>query len=115
MKGIGQILYDSERNIIIFKSLDNNVKTLGTIFDALYNALCNFPVVLQAKVVLRGQYIDKPLREIVYNPIENLFILSDESSLGLTRNLAVDDILHVIECYPENACVVIDMSGGEDE
>ena len=42
MKGIGQILYDSERNVIIFKSLDNNVRTLGTIFDALYNVLCNF-------------------------------------------------------------------------
>lgn len=31
MKGIGQILYDIERRVIIFKSLDNNVRTLGTI------------------------------------------------------------------------------------
>ena len=51
MKGIGQILYDIERRVIIFKSLDNNVKTLGTIYDVL----CNFPVDLQTKVVLRDQ------------------------------------------------------------
>ena len=89
--------------------MDNNVRTLGTIYDAW----CNFPVDLRTKVVLRGQYIDKPLREIVYNPIENLFILSDENSLGLTRNLAVGDILHVIKCYPKNACVVIRIE--EDE
>lgn len=106
MKGIGQILYDIERRVIIFKSLDNNVRTLGTIYDAW----CNFPVDLRTKVVLRDQYIDKPLREIVYNPIDNLFILSDENSLGLTRNLAVGDILHIIKCkcYPENACVVME-------
>ena len=111
MKGIGQILYDIERRVIIFKSLDNNVKTLGTIYDVL----CNFPVDLRTKVVLRDQYIDKPLREIVYNPKENLFILSDENSLGLTRNLAVGDILHIIECkcYPENACMAIRIE--EDE
>ena len=111
MKGIGHILYDIDRRIIIFKSLDNNVKTSRTIYDAW----CNFPVDLRTKVVLRDQYISKPLREIVYNPKENLFILSDENSLGMTRNLAVGDILHAIKCYPENACVVIDMSGGEDE
>lgn len=106
MKGIGQILYDSERKVIIFKSLDNNVKTLGTIFDTLHN----FPVDLRTKVVLRGQYIDKPLRKIAYNPIENLFILSDENSLWMTRNLTVGDILHAIKrkCYPENACVVME-------
>ena len=106
IKGIGQILYDSERKVIIFKSLDNNVKTLGTISDALRI----FPVDLRTKVVLRDQYIDKPLRKIAYNPIENLFILSDENSLWMTRNLAVGDILHVIKrkCYPENACVVME-------
>lgn len=111
MKGIGQILYDIERRVIIFKSLDNNVKTLRTIYDVL----CNFPVDLRTKVVLRDQYIDKPLRKIAYNPIENLFILSDENSLWMTRNLAVGDILHVIKrkCYPENACVVIRIE--EDE
>lgn len=113
MKGIGQILYDIEKGVIIFKSLDNNVRTSRTIYDVL----CNFPVGLRTKVVLRDQYVDKPLRKIAYNPIENLFILSDENSLWMTRNLAVGDILHVIKrkCYPENACVVIDMSGGEDE
>ena len=109
MKGIGQILYDIERRVIIFKSLDNNVKTFGTIYDVL----CNFPVDLRTKVVLRDQYISKPLREIVYNPKENLLILSDENSLGMTRNLAVGDILHTIKCYPENACAVIRIE--EDE
>lgn len=39
MKGIGRILYDIERKVIIFESLDNNVRTFGTVFDIL----CNFP------------------------------------------------------------------------
>lgn len=110
MKGIGQILYDIERRVIIFKSLDNNVKTLGTIYDAW----CNFPVDLRTKVVLRDQCIDKPLKEIIYNAKENIVILSDENSLGMRRDLTVGDILHVVKCYPGNACVVIDMTGGED-
>lgn len=111
MKGIGRILYDIERKVIIFESLDNNVRTFGTVFDIL----CNFPVGLRTKVALRDQYIDKPLKKIVYNAKENIVILSDENSLGLTRNLAVSDILRAVKRYPENACVVINMSGGEDE